>query len=92
MPGHEAPKRPAHWSQRNGVMHCLACRRDLAAEAVLTKAPKDATVAERVALQLQARVEFEVKRDPERPDGEIAKACSSSIAAIQKARKRLGIS
>ena len=37
-----------------------------------------------------ALIEFEVKRDPNRGNGEIAKACRSSIPAVAKARKRLG--
>jgi hypothetical protein len=91
MAGHEAPKRPAHWSEKNGVLHCLACRRDLAAEAGLDAAPEGTPMAKRAQLQSAARIEFEVKRDPDRADGEIAKACRSSVASVQKARERLGV-
>ena len=30
-------------------------------------------------------------RDPDRPNGTIARACRSSVPAVIKARKRLGI-
>ena len=44
----------------------------------------------RAKLRSTALIEFEVKRDPNRGNGEIAKACRSSIPAVAKARKRLG--
>jgi hypothetical protein len=36
-------------------------------------------------------VEFEVLRDPDRNNGQIARACRTSVPAVLKARKRLGI-
>ena len=36
-----------------------------------------------------AVVEFEILRDPERTEGEIARAARTSIGAVRKARKAL---
>ncbi len=92
MPGHEASaKKPAHWAKVNGAMHCLACRRDNAAEGALDGLPEDTPLDKKVQAQSEARIDFEVKRDPEKANGEIAKACRSSIASVQKARERLGL-
>ena len=88
MPGVERPEIPPGWAQDNGHAHCLICRRELAAEQALAAAG-DVPATERQKLQASARVEFEIGRDPDRGDGEIAKACSSSIAAVKKARERL---
>jgi hypothetical protein len=93
MPGHDAPKTksPANWSTIKGKHYCLACRRDLAAEEGLKGVSEKATLAERNQAQAAARIEFEVKRAPDRADGEIAKSCGSSVAAVQKARERLSL-
>ncbi len=81
---------PTGWIKQRGKVHCLACRRDLAAEAVLDSAPKGTPAAEMPKLKAAARVEFEIDREADRPDGEIAKACGTSIAAVRKARQKLG--
>lgn len=91
MKGHDAPKSPANWAQKNGEHYCLACRRDLAADAALEKAPEGMSLTDRAKLQSAARIHFEVKRDPTRADGEIAKSCGASIASVGKARKELGL-
>ena len=88
MPGVEQPDIPPGWAEEGGRAHCLICRRELAAEAALEAAP-EAPASERLQIQASARVEFEITRDPDRGDGEIAKACGSSIAAVKKARERL---
>jgi hypothetical protein len=82
---------PAHWSKENGLLHCLGCRRDLAAEAALEDTPEDMPLAERVQLKRQGRLDFEIKRDPEAQNGQIAKACGTSAASVAKARERLEI-
>jgi hypothetical protein len=43
----------------------------------------------RAKLRSTAVVEFEIERDPERPEGEIARAARTSIAAVRKVRKQL---
>ncbi len=84
-------KFPAHWSDENGELHCLGCRRDLAAEGALDGVPEDTPLAERVQLKRAGRLEFEIRRDPEAQNGQIAKACGTSAASVAKARERLEI-
>jgi hypothetical protein len=91
MPGHEAPKLPAHWSKSKGRLYCLACRRELAAEQSVAKLPESTTVTKRAQLMTEARLDFEVTRAPERGDAEIAKSCKSTVASVKKARERLGV-
>jgi hypothetical protein len=89
MPGHEQSGLPPGWSDEGGAVSCLACRRELAAEAGLDAAPANASVQDRATLQKHARIEFEIQRAPERTDGEIARAVRSSVPAVQRARERL---
>ena len=88
MPGHERRRPPSGWGKQGDAIHCLACRRDLAAEEALDRA-EDATREERAKLRASARVDFEINRDPERPNGEIAKALRCSVPAVMRARERL---
>jgi hypothetical protein len=89
MPEVERPKMPSGWKREKGGVHCLVCRRELAAETALKAAPADAPADVRQQIQASARLEFEIRRDPDRADGEIAKACSTSIAAVRKVRQGL---
>ena len=91
LPGHEAAtSTPAGWGKHSGGLYCLACRRDLAAEAAWASAPDSLSLEDRAKLRASAVVEFEIKRDPERPNGEIAKVARCSVPAVVKVRKRLG--
>jgi hypothetical protein len=89
MAGHERSELPDEWIDDEGQVYCLACRREIAAEAGLAGAPEDTTAKRRAELKAGALVEFELKRDPERPDGEIARALRTSVAAVLRARQRL---
>ena len=89
MPGHERKGPPAGWERRGGKAHCLACRRAIAAEQGAVNAPEGSTMEDRAKLRSQALVEFEIKRDPDRPNGEIAKVARCSVPAVLKARRRL---
>jgi hypothetical protein len=89
MPGHERRGRPAGWGKQNGNLYCLACRRSLAAESAYESAPADMPMEKRAKLRATAVIDFEIKRDPERPNGEIAKIVRCSVPAVLKARKRL---
>ena len=85
-----APKFPSGWSRKkNGDVHCRICRRELAAKAALEKAPSDTPLERRQQIQASARLEFEVRRDPEQHDADIAKACGTSMVAVRKTRERL---
>lgn len=91
LPDAAAPKRPDSWEELDGALFCLACRRERAAEAGVAHLPDDAPAADRQKLSSWARLEFEIKRDPTRPDNHIAKACRTSTPAVRKARGKLGV-
>ena len=86
--GHEGL--PADWVELDGELYCLGCRRVLAGDAAA--GGEDAVGATREQL-LQLRktgtLEFEIKRDPDRPDRAIARACRTSVPAVAKVRNRL---
>jgi hypothetical protein len=82
---------PPHWfTDDNGDHFCLACRRERAVEIALESAVDESTEA-RAKLRSAAVVEFELQRDPERTEGEIARSARTSIGAVRKARKKLGV-
>ena len=82
---------PASWARVDGGLHCLDCRREHAGEVGVVEIPDDTPPGERHKLRSHARIEFEIGRDPERPDNQIAKACHTSVIAVRKARGRLGV-
>lgn len=88
--GYERQGLPANWIEDRSGPVCLACRRELAAEAAIDQGGP-LSVQDRARLRSAAIIEFEVNRDPSRSDSEIAKAVHTSVVAIQKARKRLGV-
>jgi hypothetical protein len=67
---------------------CLHCRRELAAEAAVSST--GLSLSERARRRSSSIVEFEVRRDPDRSNSQIANAVHTSVGAVQKARKRLG--
>ena len=75
--------------QEDGELYCLNCRRELAAEVQIEEAGEDVSSERRTQIRSRARVEFEIKRDPERQDSAIAKACRTSTFSVRKARARL---
>ena len=86
----EVPKSPLGWTvHKNGDAYCRICRRERAAEQALDKAPAGLSLEERQQLSASARLEFEVRRDPDQHDAEIAKACGTSMVAVRKTRERL---
>ena len=89
--GAEKPKFPHGWTEAGGKTLCLSCRRELAGEAGADAVPEEASNDRRLQARVHARIEFEVKRDPDRRDNEIAKACHTSVVAVRKARERLGV-
>ena len=82
---------PASWATSKEGTFCLLCRRERAAQAALDAAPMTSGLEDRAKLRRAALVEFEVRRRPNHGNGEIAKACRSSVAAVVAARKRLKI-
>ena len=78
---------PPNWVKVNGLHYCLVCRRERAIDEAIAKAG-DVSTADRAKLRSSAVVDFEIARNPNRTEGEIAKAARASIGAVRKARKR----
>lgn len=91
FPKKKSEKVPANWITKNGQAYCLACRRELAVDEALEEMGEGGAPAARAKIRSQAVVEFEIRRDPDRRDGDIARAARCSVMAVSKARKRLGI-
>ncbi len=89
LPGHEPGGPPTGWKIEDGDTHCLTCRRDLAAEAAYHRAAPDLSREDRAKLRARGRIDFEIRRDPERTNGEIAKSLGCSVPAVVKARRQL---
>jgi hypothetical protein len=87
----ERPRLPSTWAREGGLLYCLSCRREMAGDAGVEGIDEDIPNERRLQLRSQARIEFEINRDPRRPDNQIAKACRTSTVAVRKARARLGI-
>jgi hypothetical protein len=87
----DRPRLPSTWAREGGLLYCLSCRREMAGEAGLEGIDDDTPNEKRIQIRSQARIEFEINRDPARPDNQIAKACRTSTLAIRKARARLGV-
>jgi hypothetical protein len=85
---YEQPGLPPNWTEDHHGPVCLACRRGLAAEAAVSGAPMDLPTQERARLRSFAIVEFEVRRDPNRSNAQIASAVHTSVVAVQKVRER----
>ena len=89
MAGVVRPELPKGWVVEGAETFCLNCRRERAAEAV--EVGEDIPAAELTKLRSQARIEFEIRRDPTLPDNRIARACRTSTMAVRKARVRIGV-
>jgi hypothetical protein len=89
MPGHERKGPPAGWETKSSKSYCLRCRRAEAADAAIERAPANTTREERAKIRATAVLEFEILRDPDRPNGEIAKVVRCSVPAVLKSRRRL---
>jgi hypothetical protein len=89
MAGTARPELPKGWVVEESEVYCLNCRRERASENV--EIAEDVPAAERQKLRSQARIEFEIRREPELPDNRIAKACHTSPIAVRKARLRIGV-
>ena len=80
---------PEAWVSSDDGLFCLVCRREQAAEDAIASAPDDSPVEKRAEIRRAALIEFEVLRNPDHPDGVIARTCRSSAPAVAKARERL---
>ena len=91
MKGTANPAMPPTWGSAAGLLHCLECRRALAGETAVLDLAEDVPAEQRQRQRSHALIEFEVGRDPSRPDGRIAKSCHTSVIAVRKARARMGL-
>jgi hypothetical protein len=82
---------PPNWIERGKRAYCLACRRELAVDEALAELGDTAPASGRATIRSQAVVDFELRRNPDRRDGDIARAARCSVMAVSKARKRLGL-
>lgn len=89
LPGHEPTGPPTGWTEDAGATYCLACRREIAAEEGFANAPEGMPMEQRAKLRASAVVEFEIRRAPDRPNGEIARIARCSVPAVVKMRKHL---
>jgi hypothetical protein len=87
----EQPRLPTTWAREDGLLYCLSCRREMAGEAGLEGIEDDTPSERRLQIRTQARIAFEINRDPERSDNQIAKSCRTSALAVRRARARLGV-
>jgi hypothetical protein len=80
---------PANWTENHQGPVCLHCRRELAADAAVSRS--DLSLQERARLRASSVVEFEVRRTPDRSNSHIASAVHTNVASVIKARERLGV-
>lgn len=83
-PKENAPEQPAGWAKSGKQWLCLRCRRE---EVMDQAAAKNG--AEGWAPRRQALIEFELRRDPEATEVEVAKRAQCSSATVRKVRKTL---
>ena len=80
---------PPNWIRdAEGRHYCLSCRRERAIDEALEGAG-DVGIEARAKLRSKAVVRFEIERDPERTEGEIARAARTSIGAVRNARREV---
>lgn len=89
MAGHERRDHPPSWAIDGDHAYCLACRRERAGEAGIAEAPDGTPGTELNRARQAAVIAFEIGRDPERSNGEIAKAAKCSPMTVTKVRRRL---
>jgi predicted Fe-S protein YdhL (DUF1289 family) len=91
MPGvAELTDLPASWEQMDGVAYCLGCLRKLAGEARAAALTDGESSADRVRANAEGRIEFELKRNPDRCDTRVARATGTNVMLVRRVRERLG--
>ena len=87
----EQTELPGGWASSDEGHFCLRCRRERAADEAVVSLEEDASHDARARLRRTALLEFEVRRTPDKSNGEIARACRSSVPAVADARRRLDL-
>lgn len=91
MPGAaELSEPPASWEHLDGIAYCLGCRRRLAGEARAAALADLDSPADRMRADAEGRIEFELRRMPDRCDTRIARACGANVLMVRQVRERLG--
>ena len=88
MPGF-ATGRPPGWSVEEDVVSCLLCRRAAAGDRGVEAS--GLTGEKMVRIRVASVIEFELDRDAERSNSEIASVCHASVPTVVKVRDRLGL-
>jgi hypothetical protein len=83
-PLENAPEQPGGWAKSGKKWLCLRCRRE---EVMDKAAAKDG--ADGYAPRRQALIEFELKRDPDATEVEVAKRAQCSSATVRKVRREM---
>lgn len=84
-PKDTAPEQPGGWAKLSARKWlCLGCRRDQ-----VVQEATDKQGAEGYAPRRQALIEFELKRDPEATEVEVAKRAQCSSATVRKVRRAM---
>lgn len=91
MPGSDTPKLPPNWTVSDDEAYCLGCRRDIAGESGIEEMAGTPTLDDQRRQRMLSRIQFEIERRPDLADNRIAKACHTSVIAVRKARKELGL-
>jgi hypothetical protein len=91
MAGYSVPPAPKDWEKRDGGWLCNHCVKD---EFILAQLADEGLQrgdfgAPRV--ERRARVEYELARDADAPDGVVGKRAGASAGYVHDARKRLGL-
>jgi len=81
---------PASWEELNGVAYCLACRRKLAGDAKVKRLTDEHSPGDRHRAHAEGRIEFELRRDPDRCDTRVARSSSTNVVLVRKVRDRVG--
>jgi hypothetical protein len=82
---------PTSWEESGGVAYCLSCRRKLAGEARAAAVADEDSAPELLRADAEGRIEFELRRDPDRCDTRVARACGTNVVMVRQVRERLGV-
>ena len=80
---------PTDWTNSKEGRYCLACRRNLAADAALAGAPAGNSRDECRLIRRTGLIEFEMRRMPNQSDGRIASACGTSPSTVAAVRREV---
>jgi hypothetical protein len=77
---------PESWTEAERESFCLTCSRARAGEAAIALTEGESSREDRVRIQRDAVIEFEIGRTPEAPNRAIANACHTSSSAVAAVR------